>query len=101
MTELLTSPLEEGGHKVIMEFNKLYLGVLNSYDLMITKLARGAEVDYQDCLTVLQNEKLDWEKFEKRYKEAAKYSINFGIGEEKAMKNFSELQKLYQKKRGR
>lgn len=101
MTELLTSPLEAGGHRVIMEFNKLYLGVLNSYDLMITKLARGAEVDYQDCLTLLRNEKLDWEKFEKRYKESAKYSINYGIGEEKALKNFKQLQGLYQEKKGK
>ena len=100
MTELLTSPLEEGGHKVIMDFNKLYLGVLNSYDLMITKLARGAEVDYQDCLALLGNEKLDWEKFEERYKKAAKYSINYGIDEEKAMKNFRHLQTLYQEKKG-
>lgn len=98
MTELLSSPLEKGGHRIIKRFKKLDLGVLNSIDLMITKLARGSEADYQDCLTLLKNENIDWKQFEERYKEAAKYSINYGIEEEKAMKRSAHLKQLFREK---
>src|SRR3989338_785756 len=37
-TGLLDSPLEPGKNRKIKEFNKIYLGVLNSIDLVITKL---------------------------------------------------------------
>ncbi len=101
MTELLISPLEKDGHRIIKKFKKLYLGVLNSVDLMITKLARGSETDYQDCLMLLRNENINWKQFEERYKEAAKYSINYGTEEEKAMKRFAHLKRLFQEKRGK
>ena len=99
MTELMRSPLEKGGHRLIREFDKIHLGVLNSFDWLITKLARGSEADYQDCLALLRNEKVDWPKFSDFYAEAAKYSINFGIEEDKARKNL-ELLEMRMKKEG-
>lgn len=99
MTELLRSPLEEEGHIKIREFNRLSLGVLNSFDLIVTKMARGTSVDFEDCLTLLKNEKLNWKKLRKHYEESAKYSINFGINEEKAMENFKHLEQEFKKER--
>jgi len=95
MTELLDSPLKAGGHKVFREFNNLYLGILNSLDLIITKLARGTDVDIQDCLSILRNEEVDLEKLKERYEEAAQYAINYGVNEKQAMKHFDLLMKRY------
>ncbi len=49
-TELLDSPLEEGRHSILREFSYLYIGVLNDYDLITSKLMRGTRVDFEDCL---------------------------------------------------
>ena len=46
-TELLTSPLEEGNHKLLKEFSHLYIGILNPYDLIASKLFRGTGVDFE------------------------------------------------------
>jgi hypothetical protein len=39
-TELLDSPLEEGRHSILWEFSHLYIGILNDYDLISSKLMR-------------------------------------------------------------
>ncbi len=46
VTELLTSPLLKGGHRKIRQWKRIYLGVLNPGDLVISKLFRGTQVDY-------------------------------------------------------
>jgi hypothetical protein len=46
-TDLLESPLEDGGNYKIKEFSYIYLGVLNYYDLIISKLFRGDSVDFR------------------------------------------------------
>ena len=40
---------------------------------VISKMFRGTEVDIQDCLTLLKNEKVNVAKLQERYKETAKY----------------------------
>lgn len=82
-TGLLDSPLEAGRNKKIREFQKIYLGVLNPADLIITKLFRGHEVDFQDCQLLAENEKLNLDELEKRYRETAKYET----GEVKVLRN--------------
>jgi len=82
-TGLLDSPLVAGKNRKIREFNQIYLGVLNSLDLIITKLFRGNEVDFQDCQLLLDHEKINLADLEERYKETAKYET----GEEKVLKN--------------
>ena len=77
-TELLDSPLAGNGHTKLWEGNKIYLGVLNSVDLIITKLFRGADQDVEDCLTLLDHEAVDLRVFEERYRETASYEINEG-----------------------
>lgn len=84
-TGLLDSPLDPGMNKKIYEFNKIYLGVLNSIDWIITKLFRGNEVDFQDCEILLKNEKIDMAQLDERYKETAKYET----GEEKVLRNYA------------
>lgn len=82
-TELINSPLEENGQKKIWEGKKISLGVLNSVDLIITKLFRGSEQDVEDCLTLLDHEAVSLRALEERYRETARYEI----AEERVIKN--------------
>jgi len=51
-TELLESPLEKGNHILVKEFERIYLGVLNYYDIIISKLFRATAVDIDDCVVL-------------------------------------------------
>src|SRR3989338_6215394 len=53
ITELLESPLKKGNHRLIKKFKKLYIGALNDYDLIITKMFRGSSVDIEDCMALI------------------------------------------------
>lgn len=84
-TDLLESPLEPNNHLLIKEFTYIYLGALNYYDLLITKLFRGASADFDDCLALISHKKdeIDIQVFEQRFRETASYDIS----EERVMKN--------------
>ena len=86
-TALLTSPLRKEGNRRIREWKRIYLGALNPIDLIITKIFRGAEVDFEDSLELLKREKIDLAKLGKRFKETAKYEV----GEGKVLRNFALL----------
>ena len=77
-TELIESPLKEGNHALFKEMSFIYLGVLNDYDLIISKLFRGTQVDIDDCLALVKYRgvAIDLEKLEGRYRETASYSIS-------------------------
>ena len=77
-TELLESPLEEGKHMLLKEFSHLYVGILNEYDLIASKLFRGADVDFEDCLMLVKarREKIDINRLEQYVKELAGYDIS-------------------------
>ena len=47
-TELLESPLEKGNHILVKEFDRIYLGVLNYYDIVISKLFRATAIDIDE-----------------------------------------------------
>ena len=87
VTELLSSPLENKGNKKIKEWSKIYLGVLNPIDLIISKMFRGMDLDIDDCMVLLKNESVDLKKLEQRYKETAQYDV----GEDKIMRNYAML----------
>jgi hypothetical protein len=53
-TGLFTSPLEEGRHTLLKEYSYLYIGILNDYDLISSKLMRGTRVDFEDCLALAE-----------------------------------------------
>ena len=82
-TNLLESPLEPNKNRKILELKKIYLGVLNPIDWMITKLFRGTQTDMDDCKILLANEKINVEELKERYKETAQYET----GEEKVLRN--------------
>ena len=94
-TELLESPLEKGNHIFVKEFDRIYLGVLNYHDLIISKLFRATAIDIDDCLVLVRNKKkgIDFKQLEKRFKETA----SFDVSEDKVNKNFEHFLKILKK----
>lgn len=89
VTELLASPLIRGGARSWKKWKKIEVLILNSLDLIISKMFRGTETDIQDSLLILSNEKIDLAKLEARYRETAKYEI----AEAKVLRNLELLLK--------
>lgn len=77
-TELLESPLKMGNNIEIRCLKRIYIGVLNDQDLIISKIFRGTTVDFEDCLKLVRfrGEAFDIRGFEKRYRETAKFVNN-------------------------
>ena len=87
-TELLDSPLDEGMHIPIKSFKKLSVSALNDYDLVISKMFRGDDVDVDDSKRLIRRRKeFDLEKLKERYKETALYDLQTA----KMMKNLEYL----------
>ena len=95
-TELLVSPLEEGRHSILMEFSHLYIGILNDYDLIASKLMRGTTVDFEDCLALTQarREEIDIEKLIKHFHEM----IAYDVGEDRLKPNIDHFLELLREK---
>jgi hypothetical protein len=76
-TELLDSPLDEGRHSILMEFSHLYIGILNDYDLISSKLMRGASVDFEDCLSLAEarREEMDIERLIHHFNKMVSYDV--------------------------
>ena len=76
-TELLASPLEEGRHSILKEFSHLYIGILNDYDLISSKLMRGTNVDFEDCLGLAEarREEIDIERLVQHFHEMVSYDV--------------------------
>lgn len=94
-TELLESPLDKGKNIPIKEFSQVYLGVLNYYDIIITKLFRAAEIDIEDCLLLIRNKKkeINLKQLEKRFRETA----SFDVSQDKVNKNLEHFLKILKK----
>ena len=91
-TELIDPPLDEGRHSLIKEFSRLYIGVLNHYDLIISKLFRCTSVDVDDCLTLMKarRNEIDINMLRERFKETAQYDIT----EAKMMSNWEHFEEI-------
>jgi hypothetical protein len=76
--DLLESSLEKGNHTLFKEFSQLYIGILNPYDLIASKLFRGTAVDFEDCLMLMRSRKesIDLTRVEQHVKELASYDIS-------------------------
>lgn len=87
MTELLESPMEPGNNQLFKEFSMIYVGILNYYDILITKLFRSSTTDIEDCLNLVKTFKKDFDMrfFEKRFRQTASYDTS----EEKDIKNLT------------
>jgi hypothetical protein len=77
-TELLTSPLEQGGNTLFKEFSHLYIGILNEYDLIASKLMRGTSVDFEDCLNLVQahSGQINLQKLGDHFNELVNYDVS-------------------------
>ena len=76
-TGLLHSPLEEGRNWAFAELSHLYIGILNDYDLIASKLTRGTRVDFEDCLMLAAAHKgeLDLERLVTHFNEMVSYDV--------------------------
>jgi predicted nucleotidyltransferase len=76
---------------LIKEFSRLYIGVLNHYDLIISKLFRCTSVDVDDCLMLMKarRHEIDINTLRERFKETAQYDIT----EAKMMSNWDHFEK--------
>ena len=76
-TGLLESPLEAGRNRPLAEFSHLYIGILNDYDLISSKLMRGTRVDYEDCvmLATAHMDELDLERLAAHFHEMISYDV--------------------------
>ena len=96
-TELLESPLKEGNHIWVKELEHLSVGVLNHYDLIISKLFRGSTVDFDDCLGLFRAKAgdIDVKRLEERFRETASYDVS----EERVINNWEHFKRLLAKER--
>ena len=77
-TELLHSPLDADNHQFLYEFSRVYIGILNDYDLISSKLFRGTRVDVEDCLMLVRARRgtIDIKHLEQHFRELASYDIS-------------------------
>jgi hypothetical protein len=94
-TELLESPLEAGQNELFAEFSRLYIGILNDYDLISSKLMRGTKVDFEDCVMLAEAHKdtLDLERLTAHFLEM----ISYDVGEERLRPNIDYFLELLRK----
>ncbi|MFH2203830.1 MAG: DUF6036 family nucleotidyltransferase [Elusimicrobiota bacterium] len=76
-TELLESSLEEGNNIPIRQLKRIYVGALNDYDFIISKMFRGTAVDEEDCLRLIRarGKELSLARLKERYLENAQYTL--------------------------
>ena len=96
-TELLESPLDKGNNIPVKELTHIYLGVLNFYDIIISKLFRGTGIDMEDCLMLMRakGKEVNMVKFTERFNETASYDVS----EDRVRKNLEHFKKLIVKER--
>jgi len=95
-TELLDSPLIKGRHSILMEFSHLYIGILNDYDLIVSKLMRGTQIDFEDCLDLAEAHRteIDMNRLIRHFHEM----ISYDIAEERLKPNMDHFLELLRNK---
>lgn len=71
-TELLPDCLQQS--KLIKSFGNIELYTLSPYDIIISKLARGDERDFNDIRSILEKEKINVQKLIERYQKTMEVS---------------------------
>ena len=91
-TGLLESPLTEGHNRPMIELSHLYVGILNDYDLISSKLMRGTQVDFNDCVMLAKAHKdeLDLDKLIVHYNEM----VSYDAGEKRLRPNIDHFLEL-------
>lgn len=95
-TELLKSPLEEGRHIILKEYSHLYIGILNDYDLVSSKLMRGTNVDFEDCMSLVEAhcKAIHIENLVRHFKEMIRYDV----AQDRLMPNIDHFLELLKEK---
>jgi hypothetical protein len=95
-TELLESPLKSKNHILLKEFSRLYIGILNYYDLISSKLFRGTRVDFDDCLMLVEarHDEIDINYLIGHFKKLASYDVS----EDRLSKNIDSFLLLLKEK---
>ena len=95
-TELLESPLEEGRHIILKEYSHLYIGILNDYDLISSKLMRGTNVDFEDCMSLVEahGKDIPIENLVRHFKEMVRYDV----AQDRLMPNIDRFLELLKEK---
>jgi hypothetical protein len=95
-TALLASPLEEGRHTPLKEYTRLYIGILNEYDLICSKLMRGTNVDFEDCLALAEARRsvISIDLLAERFYEM----VSYDVGEERLRPNITHFIELLREK---
>ncbi len=88
-TGLLLSPLIPGRNTQIMRYSRLYVGILNDYDLIVSKLVRGSRVDFDDCVMLVRAHisELNIDTLVAHFNEL----ISYDISEQRIKKNIDHL----------
>jgi hypothetical protein len=96
-TELLESPLVNDNHRLMKEYSHLYIGILNDYDLISSKLIRGTAIDYDDCKELVQarSSHIDIARLESHYLKLASYDV----AEERVKKHIEHFIQLLRKEK--
>ncbi len=96
-TELLESPLQKGNNMPVKEFSRIYIGILNYYDIIISKIFRATTVDIDDCLLLLKSRRaeIDFRRLVSRFRETAA----FDISEDRVNKQFDSFINMAKKER--
>ncbi len=96
-TELLESPLDSGNNIPVKEFTRIYLGMLNYYDIIVSKLFRGTSIDMEDCLMLVRakRKEIDIGKLTERFNETSSYDIS----DDRVRKNLEHFKKLIDKEK--
>jgi len=91
-TELMESPLQKNNHLLIKQYGYIYLGILNYYDLIISKLFRGSTVDFQDCLLLFRKkrEEININVLKTRFHKTS----SFDISEDKVNKHLDSFLRM-------
>ena len=94
-TELVESPLTKDNNIAVKEFDRIYLGVLNYYDIIITKLFRSTSVDIDDCLLLMKSKssEINLNLLVNRFKQTAL----FDVSEDRVLKNLEHFLNVLKK----
>jgi hypothetical protein len=81
---------------VLARYSRLYVGILNDDDLVASKLMRGTQVDFEDCLTLFEAHRgeLDIKRLRDHFQELIQYDVN----PERLRPHFDHFHRLLEEK---
>lgn len=94
-TELIDTPLRDGGNIFYEEFTYIYVGILNFYDLIISKLFRGKQIDFDDCIMLVRvkPDEIDMDILKERFLETATHDTS----QDKVIRNMERFFQIINK----